>query len=85
MRIDPFHFFDKICQHFAAPSRVSETNRSANHNPISTISLEILLQLQSHIKFFVKNIGANESLTFPFFDKICQHFGSETCITDKNP
>ena len=83
-RVDPFNFFDKICQHFGSQTRISKKNRSANHNPISTCLLKILLQLQSHIKFFVKNLGANEGLTFPFFDNICQHYGSETNIFHKN-
>ena len=40
-------------------------NPWASHTLISTISFKILLQLQSHIKIFAKNPGANEGLIFP--------------------
>ena len=70
MRAGPFHFFDKICQHFESQFSISNRNPRANHIPISTISFKILLQLQSHTQIFVQNPEANEGLTFPFLSQI---------------
>ena len=84
MRARPVHSLVKIFQHFGAQTYISVRNPWAKQTPASIFSLKSDCKCNYISRCSSKLLEQMRAWPFHFFDKICPHFGSQTCISGRH-
>ena len=85
LRAWPVHSLVTIFQHFEAQTCSSIRNARANQTPVSVFSLISGCKCNYTSRVSLKLLEQMRAWPFHFSDNICQHFGSQTCISRRNP